>query len=438
MARNRKIGDRIDGRFEVRKIFKGGLGIVYVVFDHEYGVPFVAKTFQDEVLARSPIAAARFDQEVLAWIDLDRHQNVTRAHFARKIEGTPFLFLEYVSGGDLRKWIGTPRLTADLSQALRFAIHFCDGMSHALAKGIKAHHDIKPGNCLITEDGTLKVTDFGLAKIFQDGAAESVADNRPARQGQPVRQRQTTPRGLLSWLFSERPRSPPALVSAFNLKGRVASRSVTQSGMAAGTAPYMTPEQFDDFKRVDVRGDIRSFGVMLFEMANGQCPLVGRTFEELKRMHKTERPRRLSSQAKVLNEIIQVCLAKDPARRYADFGVICQQLAEVYQRIAGKPAPRPATESELDAWELTRKGSSLGELGRAEEALICYERALEIDPRDANAWLGKGSSLRAVGRIADALAAMTNAQNLGLLGAGRLIAEIQAMLSRRGLPFTAE
>src|SRR5579862_9377397 len=88
-----------------------------------------------------------------------------------KIQGKPFLFLEYVSGGDLAAWIGTPRLTEDISQVLRFAVQFCDGMIHALSKGIRAHRDIKPRNCLITVDGTLKVTDFGLAKLLEDDIA---------------------------------------------------------------------------------------------------------------------------------------------------------------------------------------------------------------------------------------------------------------------------
>src|SRR6266581_580367 len=166
MAAAWQIGYKIKNRWEINKILRGGMGIVYIVQDHELGQTMAAKTFQKEVFARNPQIAHRFEQEARAWINLDLHQNVTCALFAEIIEGQPFLFLEYVSGGDMSSWIGTPRLTEDLPQVLRFAIQFCDGMNHVLSKGIKAHRDIKPQNCLITEDRTLKVTDFGLAKVF--------------------------------------------------------------------------------------------------------------------------------------------------------------------------------------------------------------------------------------------------------------------------------
>ena len=155
-------------RWEIGKILGGGMGRVYIVYDHEWRDALAAKTFQDELFQRNPMVAERFTQEALAWTNLDRHENIAEARWVENIQGKPFLFLEYVSGGDLSDWIGTPRLSEDLPQVLRFAVQFCDGMSHALLKGIQAHRDIKPANCLITEGHTLKVTDFGLAKVFDE------------------------------------------------------------------------------------------------------------------------------------------------------------------------------------------------------------------------------------------------------------------------------
>jgi serine/threonine protein kinase len=202
MGTNWQVGDRIQNRWEVYKVLKGGMGLVYVVYDHELREPFAAKTFQDDVFGRSTDLADRFTHEAHMWINLDTHQNVTEAKFVRTIGGKPHLFLEYVSGGDLSTWIGSPRLLEDLPQVLRFAIQFCDGMRHSLAKGITAHRDIKPQNCLITEDRTLKVTDFGLAKVLDYG----IPSDEELKDAQ------------------------------------VKNTAVTRTGIAAGTCTHMAPE----------------------------------------------------------------------------------------------------------------------------------------------------------------------------------------------------
>ena len=118
MATPWQIGDKIQNRWQIYKILPGGMGIVYIVYDHELHTPYAAKTFQDKIFADNPQIADRFRQEALAWVNLDAHQNVTQARFVQNIEGKPFLFLEYISGGDLGGWIGTPRLTEDLPYLL--------------------------------------------------------------------------------------------------------------------------------------------------------------------------------------------------------------------------------------------------------------------------------------------------------------------------------
>ena len=79
------------------------------------------------------------------------------------------MVLELVQGGDLVRWIGSRRL--DLVQSLRFGVQFCQGMEHAPRQGLSCHRDIKPGNLLITEDGILKITDFGLSRICEEMVA---------------------------------------------------------------------------------------------------------------------------------------------------------------------------------------------------------------------------------------------------------------------------
>ena len=189
--RQMRLGDWIDNRYEVFDIRKGGMGVVFIVYDHEgeFGHRVLAlKTLLDEFLLDAR-QVARFVTEIETWIKLDRHPNIVRAHSVQVIAGTPFVVLELVTGGDLRRWLGTSRL--NLPQALRFGIQFCLGMEHALRKGLYCHRDIKPENLLITEGGTLKITDFGLAKVrdetfrdlYESGPIPVVGEEAPAQAG---------------------------------------------------------------------------------------------------------------------------------------------------------------------------------------------------------------------------------------------------------------
>jgi tetratricopeptide (TPR) repeat protein len=366
LATNWQIGDRIQNRWEIYKILKGGIGIVYIVYDHELHAPLAAKTFQDEVNAAT---VERFTHEALTWVNLDRHQNVTEALFVKTSAGRPYLFLEYVSGGDLSKWIGTPLLTEDLPQALRFAIQFCNGMTHALSKGIAAHRDIKPQNCLITQDKTLKVADFGLSKVL-DNAWQTGAE------------------------MSNRHRL---------------TVGSSRTGAAAGTCTHMAPEQFDDAKHVDVRADVYSFGIMLYQMITGKLPFVGRSFAEFEQLHKTQRVPPLVHHVPELTKIVKRCLAKESASRYGDFGAVRAALVEIYERVAGEQAPQPITGAALDATQWNNKGASLIELGRTNESLECFDRALRLNPHLIQAWYNKGSALAALDRSEEALTCLDRA-----------------------------
>lgn len=356
MATNWQTGDRIQNRWEVHEILRGGMGIVYVVYDHKLHEAFAAKSFQDEIFIRDPAIANLFTQEALAWINLDSHQNVTQARVVQTFGGKPYLLLEYVNGGDLGRWIGTPRLTEDWLQILRFAVQFCDGMTHSLSKGIKAHRDIKPQNCLITDDRILKVTDFGLARVMQEG-----------------------------------------------------------QGGRGGTPEYMAPEQWDNFCEADERTDIYAFGSMLHAMFNGQPPFGQRpqvSTAELELRHKREAPvslivmstNRLAPLiAKQLNSIASICLTKDPAQRFQNFGQLRQQLADCYEDITGETAPQPAIGTELDEEHWYNKAASLGHLGYYDEEIICCDRAIEINPRWASPWSTKAAGLLSLSRHKEAL-----------------------------------
>jgi tetratricopeptide (TPR) repeat protein len=357
-----QIGDRIQHRWEIHDIKRGGMGIVYIVYDHDWREPFAAKTFQDEVFVRHPAVAERFVQEALAWVNLDPHQNITEAVMVQQIESKPFLFLEYVSRGDLGGLIGNPRLTENLPEVLRLAIQFCDGMTHVFSKGIKVHRDIKPQNCLITSDFTLKVTDFGLAKVFEEPTEANAHE---------------APRGFRLGL------------------------GMSRTGLAVGTPTHMAPEQFDDSKNVDVRADIYSFGVMLFQMITGRLPFTGESWVELEQAHKTGSPPQLDTHPGLLN-LVHTCLKKDPLERFGSFGAVRTAAAEIYKSLTGARAPDPAPEDQLTKVRLGNKGGSLAVLGRTQQAIECFDRVIEMDPRDEQAWYNKGVCLDELSHAAEA------------------------------------
>src|ERR1039458_3092551 len=344
-----QIGDHIEGRWEIFNILEGGTGVVYIVYDHAFRESFAAKTFRAEIFDRSPLIAARFEREALAWVKLDIHPNIAEARMVEKIESKPFLFLEYVSGGDLAAWIGTPRLTEDLSQVMRFAIQFCDGMIHALKKGIRAHRDIKPRNCLITADGVLKVTDFGLAKLLEDDLAGDTPNSRTQN---------------------------------FNL-----------SMTTMGTCTHMAPEQFKNARQVDLRADIYSFGVMLFQMVSGNLPFIGENWKDLEQMHTTQRPPLLTCSEPELARLIQTCLEKDPRSRFSDFKQVRERLSSIYQKVAGTLPPEAEQGAALTSIQWNNKGSSLDNLGMRRESIACYDSAIRLNPKFASAWFNKGVAL---------------------------------------------
>ena len=465
-GQERRIGDWIADRYEIFDIHTGGMGVVFVVYDHQgaSGQRVLAiKALRDEFL-RDRRSIARFTAECDAWIRLDRHPNIVRAYSVRELEGKPHVVLELVTGGDLRRWIGTPRL--DIPQILRFAVQFCLGMEHAAQKGLQCHRDIKPENLLISEGGTLKITDFGLAKVRDEsswsgeyvpepiplaGAEEpshrprspASTPHRPpsppptpptsrgslgatvdyAGESEPILPATLAPapewftrsaglaggsNATISWSPEPEDAGSAAEVaardpgpSAERTRSEVAARAgVTRAGAMLGTGPYMAPEQFRDAKAVDMRADIYSFGIVLFEMLAGHRPFQGDTYEKLARQHERAEPAsiaryvpsRYAKIARPLDRIVQRCLAKTASRRFASFFELRRVLARCLW-LATREALKPPTELELEAWELTNKGTSLGILGRHDEERAGYEAALRVKADYVPAWFNQAAAL---------------------------------------------
>ena len=394
MAGVRGVGDFIGDRFEVFDIHEGGMSLVYVAHDHlgESGRTVVAlKTLKDELLGHR-VRRSRFATECRLWVQLGQHPNIVQAHAVEIIGGKPYVVLELVQGGDLIRWIGTSRL--DLAQALRFGVQFCLGMEHAVRQGLSCHRDIKPGNLLITEDGILKITDFGLARICEEMVAGPPRTARrldPAGRGARSPQRiiftdprdqQVRPIGLLELrarpgAASRRPPAspgtrvaglrPPGRRNLRPLPGRTRPRAraqptpatvekatseyvspletfdprLTRSGSRLGTGAYMAPEQFRDPGSVDVRADIYAFGVVLFEMITGRLPFKGKSLDTLDRQHSRAEPpsvipsfpHRQARLAGEVDQIVQRCLKKDPADRYRSMAELRKSMLGLLSRM---------------------------------------------------------------------------------------------------------
>jgi serine/threonine protein kinase len=418
MSTNWQPGDRINGRWEIEQVLAGGMGIVYVVRDNETEERLAAKTYRDDVLAANPELPFRFEREAVAWVNLDSHPNIVKARFVQIIQGKPFLFLEYISGGNLRALLPSLKVSPNfadvdsdsyngyylrLSTIQHLAINFCDGMIHASKCGITAHRDIKAENCLVTEESwrpTLKITDYGLAKVFDDAG---IPGDAPYIVRVPLEGLSSG--GTQSYETVDQVPLPEG-VSVF----------VTRTGVAAGTPSHMAPEQFDDVKRVDVRADVYSFGIMLFQMITGSLPFAGRTWLDYRRLHQTVIPPKLTTIYTELNDIVARCLAKNPRERFGDFGELRGELEssvydryETYLNFIERSVAIKLTEDEL-----LEKAVSLVHLRRYQQALTVVNQVLKRHPMNRGAWIEKGLLLmNGFHRFDEALTCFKHAQRLG-------------------------
>lgn len=372
----------LGGGWQVLRTIEGGLGAVHVLFQPETQSLLAAKTFLGEVLSGDD-TVERFRQESYAWINLGRHPHVVEATEYSVMQGRPYLFLEYVGGGTLDEWLGTPRLT--LTKALLFGLHFCDGMQHAYEHGLKAHRDVKPANCLITTDGRLKITDFGLAKIYRDEGLK--------------RRRKMNKWSL--WVAGKLGSKAPPPKS----KGA----ALTATGEGFGTCTHMAPEQFEDAGRVDHRADIYSFGVMLYQMLSDELPFDGVNYYSFYYQHcHTPAPELQLAElpadlAGPLKGLVARCLAKKPEQRPASFAEVRQILGEAYRRQTGETPPVPASGPAADALDLNDQGACLCRLELYEEGWRKLEKAHELDPTLVEVLVNQAVILERLGQFDKAL-----------------------------------
>jgi serine/threonine protein kinase len=250
------------------KLGAGGMGEVFRAHDTRLERPVALKFLAPHLLS-DPGTRRRFEQEAKAVAALD-HPNICTIFEIDEAEGTVFLAMALVQGGTIKDRIARGPMTLD--EALDIASQTAQGLQAAHAKGI-IHCDIKPANIMIDPQDRVKIMDFGLARLIDATVA---------------------------------------------------------SGIIVGTPAYMSPEQAQG-KPADVRSDIWSLGVMLYEMVAGRRPFGGDRVESVIHAIQTAKPAEITTQRSgtpvELDWILAKCLAKNPAERYQNSAELLHDLS---------------------------------------------------------------------------------------------------------------
>ncbi len=282
-------GTRVGPYEIVGALGAGGMGEVYRARDTKLGREVALKVLP-EAFAADTERTARFESEAKVLASLN-HPNIASIYGFEDSAGVHALAMELVEGPTLAEMISgmgaglkpgpTNAKAVPLDEALRTAKQIAEGLEYAHERGI-VHRDLKPANVTITQDGLVKLLDFGLAKALAgDGPAASDPSTSPTR-----------------------------------------SHLATQAGMILGTAAYMAPEQAKG-KAVDRRADIWAFGCVLYEMLTGRPAFGGETVTDILAAVVTREPDWTALRASIpahVRILLQRCLRKDPKQRLRDIG----------------------------------------------------------------------------------------------------------------------
>lgn len=256
------------------------------------GVVYRASQERSEVAVKLLRRSSRFSSETKRFLNEAaiggrlRHPHLVQVFEVGSLEDdleySHYLVMEYVSGKSLKE-LSAKREQLSIARIVRIFAEICEGLRAIHQENI-VHRDLKPSNILLTQDGTVKISDFGVIKMDAD-------------------------------------------------------THLTQTGTILGTLAYMSPEQCQDSSRVDLRSDIYSLGIMLFEMFAGRLPFEGPTEFNFIYQHFMAPVPQLQDFAPDIPPriylMVERMLHKDPARRYQSASEVAQELSAISEEISG-------------------------------------------------------------------------------------------------------
>jgi serine/threonine-protein kinase len=278
-------GSMLAGKYRVDRLLgQGGMGYVVVATHVQLEQRVAIKFLHPEQASFHPDAIGRFLREARAAARI-QSEHVARVSDVGTLEnGAPYLVMEYLEGHDLEAELRSPR-PMPVPLAIDYAIQACEGLAEAHAAGI-VHRDLKPGNLFLARRGDgsfrVKLLDFGISKL----AAKP---------------------------------------------GGTQEAAMTSTQTLMGSPLYMSPEQLRSSKNVDLRADIWSLGVIVYEMLGGRAPFDGETLPEICARIMAEPPVPLREVRPDLSfgleAVVMRCLEKDPQKRYQTVAALAEALA---------------------------------------------------------------------------------------------------------------
>jgi predicted ATPase/serine/threonine protein kinase len=322
------LADTVIGHYRVLgKIGCGGMGVVYEAEDLKLG-RHVALKFLPEELAEDPESLQRFRREARSASALN-HPNICTVYEVDEANGRAFISMELVEGKTLRELLASGSLP--MRKAIEIAAQVAEGLTKAHEAGI-AHRDLKPENLMVSDDGFVKILDFGLAKLASPRAQQS----------------------------------------------DMCTMSQTTPGLVLGTVGYMSPEQASG-ERVDFRSDQFSFGLVLYEMVTGKRAFQRNTAAETLVAILREQAEPITRQNRdapaPLCWAIERCLAKEPDKRYVSTRDLARELATIRDRFSEKPV------QQVEARPANLPVQRTGFVGREKEVAAVKELLLRQDVR---------------------------------------------------------